>query len=58
MGGGPEGGEADFATKPANSYIYTMIPDKLKKLGIAGFLFFLLKGLVWIVIFLLAWSEV
>jgi hypothetical protein len=35
-----------------------MVPDKLKKLGFAGFLFFLLKGLVWIVLFLLAWSEV
>lgn len=56
--GGVREGEGDFAAKPANSYIYGMVPEKLKKLGIAGFLFFLLKGLVWIVIFLLAWSEV
>jgi hypothetical protein len=34
-----------------------MNPEKLKKLGIAGFLFFLLKGLVWIALFLFAWSE-
>jgi hypothetical protein len=35
-----------------------MVSEKMKKLGIAGFLFFLLKGLVWVVLFLLAWSEV
>jgi hypothetical protein len=35
-----------------------MVSEKLKKLGIAGFLFFLLKGLAWVVLFLLAWSEV
>jgi hypothetical protein len=28
----------------------------LKDLGIAGFLFFLLKGLLWIVLFLLVYS--
>jgi hypothetical protein len=47
-----------FGGNPANSYIYGMVSGKLKKLGIAGFLFFLLKGLLWIVLFLLAWSEV
>jgi hypothetical protein len=34
-----------------------MVSEKLKKAGIAGFLFFLLKGLIWIAILLLAWSE-
>jgi hypothetical protein len=29
----------------------------LKKLGIAGFLFFLVKGLVWIGVAVFAWLE-
>jgi len=37
------------------------IKGYLKKMGIAGFLFFLIKGLVWIFIFLggakLLWGE-
>ncbi len=32
--------------------------ERLKKFGAAGFLFFLLKGLVWLLLFLFAWSEV
>jgi len=31
--------------------------ERLRKIGVAGFLFFLLKGLVWLLLFLLAWSE-
>ena len=31
--------------------------ERLRKIGIAGFLFFLLKGLVWLLLFMLAWSE-
>ena len=27
------------------------LKDRLKKLGIAGFLFFLIKGLIWLFIF-------
>lgn len=43
----------------SGEFVYSgMVPEKLKKLGLAGFLFFLLKGLIWIVLFLLAWSEV
>jgi hypothetical protein len=30
----------------------------LKRLGLAGFLFFLIKGLVWLVVFFLAGSKV
>ena len=30
---------------------------RLRKFGVAGFLFFLLKGLVWLLLFLIAWSE-
>lgn len=29
----------------------------LKRLGVAGFLFFLIKGLVWIGVAVLAWTE-
>lgn len=28
----------------------------LKRIGIAGFLFFLIKGLIWIAVFLFAWK--
>ena len=31
--------------------------ERLRKVGLAGFLFFLLKGLVWLALFLFAWSE-
>lgn len=32
-----------------------MIMELLKDLGIAGFLFFLIKGLLWVVLFLLVY---
>ena len=54
---GEQGRERRIDEKPAISYIQGMVRQNLKKLGLAGFLFFLLKGLVWVVLFLLAWSE-
>lgn len=30
---------------------------RLKKIGMAGFLFFLLKGLIWVLLFVVAWAE-
>ncbi len=32
-------------------------PERMKKIGVAGFLFFLLKGLIWILLFVVAWAE-
>jgi hypothetical protein len=29
----------------------------LKRLGIAGFLFFLIKGLIWLAVFVFAWLK-
>jgi hypothetical protein len=45
-------------TKPANKELDKKAKQKkwLKRIGVAGFLFFLIKGLIWIAVFLFAWK--
>ncbi len=45
-------------TKPANKELDKKATQKkwLKRIGVAGFLFFLIKGLIWIAVFFFAWK--
>ena len=60
---GRRGVFGDVAKVGAGHFLYYPMmmgfdAKRLRKVGLAGFFFFLLKGLVWLLIFLFAWSEV
>ncbi len=46
-----------MSEEPSKSSRYAKLKSYLKKLGVAGFLFFLIKGLVWIYIFYFVKSK-